>query len=144
MNILVSACLLGISCRYDAKSKTDEKIVALIKNSNFHFIPVCPEILGGLQTPRIPCEIKNQKVVTENDEDKTAQFQKGANEVLRIAKLFDCKIAILKENSPSCGSKKIYDGTFTRTLIDGDGITSKLLKENGIKVFGESEVEKLK
>ncbi len=143
MNVLVSACLLGVPCRYDAASKANEKVLSVLKNPVFNLIPVCPEILGGLPTPRPPCEIKGGRVITENGEDRTGEYQKGAEEVLRLSKMFRCKFAILKENSPSCGSNKIYDGTFLRKLTDGNGMTAKLLKENGITVFGESNLDEL-
>lgn len=150
MNILISACLLGTSCRYDAKSKPNQKILDLIKNPNVNLIPFCPEIYGGLPTPRTPCEITviepvemtnntTLKVVSADGIDRTFEYEKGANEALRLCKLFDIKTAILKEKSPSCGSGLIYDGTFSRKLVEGDGVTAKLLKENGIRVFGESD-----
>ena len=135
-NILVSACLLGVSCRYDGKSKPNEKIIAL--KDKYNLIPVCPEIMGGLPTPRIPSEICGEKVISENGTDVTKQYRKGAEETLRLAKIFDCKMAILKEKSPSCGYGRIYDGTFSKVLTDGNGITAELLIENGIKILGES------
>ncbi len=140
MNILVSACLLGVACRYDGASKPNEKILSMLRNPVFNLIPVCPEILGGLPTPRPPCEISKGRVVTQSGENKTVEYERGADEVLRLAKLFNCSLAILKENSPSCGSGKVYDGTFSRRLTDGDGIAASLLKANGIKVVGESEL----
>ena len=143
MNILVSACLLGVACRYDGKSKPNEKILAMLNNPVFNLIPVCPEILGGLSTPREPCEIRGERVVTESGIDRTEEYERGAAETLRIAKLFRCNLAIFKEKSPSCGSGKIYDGSFSRTLTDGDGITTRLLKANGIRVVGESELDGL-
>ena len=112
----------------------------MLKNPVFNLIPVCPEILGGLPTPRPPCEISDGRVVTQSGENKTVEYERGADEVLRLAKLFNCRLAILKENSPSCGSGKIYDGTFSHALTDGDGITASLLKANGIRVVGESEL----
>lgn len=135
-NVLVSACLLGVSCRYDGKSKPNEKIIAL--KDKYNLIPVCPEIMGGLPTPRIPSEICGEKVISENGTDVTKQYRKGAEETLRLAKIFDCKMAILKEKSPSCGYGRIYDGTFSKVLTDGNGITAELLIENGIKILGES------
>ena len=137
MKLLVSACLLGINCKYNGKNNKNEKILELLKDHNL--IPVCPEILGGLPTPRIPSEIQNNKVITKDGKDVTKEYEKGAKEALKIAKLYDCKVAILKEKSPSCGCGKIYDGTFSKTLVDGDGMTSRLLKENNIKIIGESD-----
>ena len=95
MNILVSACLLGAACRYDGASKPNEKILSMLKNPVFNLIPVCPEILGGLPTPRPPCEISDGRVVTQSGENKTVEYERGADEVLRLAKLFNCRLAIL-------------------------------------------------
>lgn len=141
MNILVSACLLGVNCRFDGKSKFTEHLKALQEKHNL--IPICPEVYGGLKTPRDPAEKVMGKVITKNGEDVTEQFQKGAEEVLKLAKFYDCKLAILKERSPSCGYGKIYDGTFTGTIVDGNGVAAELLAQNGITVIGESEIEKM-
>ena len=135
MNILVSACLLGVACRYDGKSKGVSKIENLLKNHTL--IPICPEQLGGLPTPRFPSEKLNEKVINNKGIDVTLEYRKGAEEALKIAKLFNCKIAILKAKSPSCGFGKIYDGSFSKTLTDGNGVTAQLLLENGIEVFTE-------
>ena len=106
-------------------------------------IPICPEQMGGLATPRMPAERKAGGVFTENGTDVTVQYGRGAAEALRLAKLYGCTHAILKERSPSCGSGQIYDGSFSRALIPGDGVTAQLLKANGIVVLGESEVGEL-
>ena len=135
--LLVSACLLGVSCRYDGKSKGREEVSALAER--YDLIPVCPEQLGGLPTPREPSEILGDRVVSRTGEDVTGPFRKGAEETLRIARLTGCRKALLKSKSPSCGSGLIYDGTFSRTLAEGDGVTARLLKENGLEVFGEGE-----
>lgn len=137
---LVSACLLGVKCRHDGKSKTNKKILRLVKTKIL--IPVCPEIFGGLPTPREKAEIRGKKVITESGKDVTKYFKKGAEEVLKMAKLFNAKFAILKEKSPSCGVEKIYDGTFSGKLIRGSGITADLLKRKKIKVFSEKIYEK--
>lgn len=141
MTILVSACLLGCPCRYDGKSKPNDGVLALMEHHTL--IPVCPEQMGGLATPRPPAERKGDGVFTENDTDVTAQYSRGAEEALRLARLYGCTCTILKERSPSCGSGEIYDGRFSRTLIEGDGVTAALLKQNGIAVYGESEVAEL-
>ena len=141
MTILVSACLLGCPCRYDGKSKPNDAVLALMEQHTL--IPICPEQMGGLATPRVPAERRGDGVFTETGGDVTAQYRRGAEEALRLAKLYGCTHAILKERSPSCGSGQIYDGSFSRTLMDGDGVTAQLLKENGITVLGESEVEGL-
>ena len=140
MNILISGCLLGLKCRYDGKEKKLPEIEKLIKLYNL--IPVCPEQLGGLPTPRIPAERVKDRVITQAGADVTEEYQLGAKEALKIAKLYNCKKAILKEKSPSCGYGKIYDGTFSRNLTDGNGVTANLLIDNGIEIFGESEIEK--
>ncbi|MBR5273439.1 MAG: DUF523 domain-containing protein [Clostridia bacterium] len=141
MNVLISACLLGVGCRYDGISKKYDGIENLI--GKYNLIPVCPEIMGGLKTPRNPAEIVGDRVVCDNSDDVTAQYLKGARETLRLAKMFSCEFAILKANSPSCGNSKIYDGTFSHRLIDGMGVTAKLLTENGIKVINENEISEL-
>lgn len=135
---IVSACLAGIKCRWDGETRPCEKIVKLVKQGKA--IPVCPEQLGGLSTPRIPSEQKGDKVFARNGKEVTAEFQKGAEEALKIAKLVNCDEAILKSKSPSCGSNKIYDGTFSGKLINGDGVFVKILKKNNIKVITEKEI----
>lgn len=142
MNILVSACLLGLACRYDGKSKPCEDVIKLTEKYNL--IPFCPEVMGGLATPRHPSEIVGDRVINLIDEDVTAQYKKGAEEALKIAKMYNCKYAILKEKSPSCGSGIIHNGKFDGGYIDGDGITARLLKENRIKVLGESDINNFK
>ncbi|MBV1757477.1 MAG: DUF523 domain-containing protein [Dethiosulfatibacter sp.] len=138
--MLISACLLGINCKYNGESNYNQKIVDLIKDESV--IPVCPEQLGGLTTPRLPCEIvilNGEKRVIRNDGiDVTEAFQKGAEETLRIAKMFNESIAILKTKSPSCGSCQIYDGTFSGRVIEGSGLTAELLTDNHIRVFDEN------
>ncbi len=135
--ILVSTCLLGVPCRYDGTAKADERILSLAKTR--HLIPVCPEQLGGLPTPRPPAERSGTRVLTRDDRDVTAQFQRGAEETLRLARLFSCRIAILKANSPSCGSGQIYDGCFCGRTIPGDGMTAALLKQEGLTVLSEKD-----
>lgn len=106
-------------------------------------VPVCPEILGGLPTPRTPSERQGERVVSKTGADVTAAYQKGAEEVLRLARLFGCRKALLKERSPSCGRGQIYDGSFSGRLIPGDGVTARLLEQEGIAVFGESQLQQL-
>jgi len=136
--ILVSACLLGIKCRYDGKSKKNKKVLKLAKKKIL--IPVCPEILGGLPTPREPAEKRKNRVITKSGKDVTEYFKKGAKEVLKIAKILKIKKAILKQRSPSCGSGQIYDGTFSGRVIKGDGVTTALLKKHKIKVISEEDL----
>ena len=135
---IVSACLAGIKCRYNGTSAPCPKIIALVQQGKA--IPVCPEQLGGLTTPRAPAEIKNNKVITKEGKNLTKEFKLGAKEALKIAKLANCKEAILKSKSPSCGCGLIYDGTFSEKLIRGDGIFAKLLKDNRIKITNEEDL----
>lgn len=140
MNILISACLLGVYCRYDGVIKQYAAVQSLIQHERIHLIPICPEQAGGLATPREPAERQGNKVVTCAGHDVTQAYQKGAEQALYLAKLFHCPYAVLKEKSPSCGSGAIYDGTFTRTLTDGDGVTAALLRCHGIHVIGEHDI----
>lgn len=137
-SILISACLLGEKCRYDGESKPTAKVIAL--SEKYNLIAVCPEVLGGLKTPRVPCEIVENRVLGKDKTDKTAEYMRGAKETLRLAKENNCKTAILKSKSPSCGKGLIYDGTFSGKLKVGDGVTAKLLTENGIRVLTEEEI----
>ena len=135
--LLVSACLLGCPCRYDGKTKENADVIAL--KENYELIPVCPEQLGGLPTPRLPSERVEDKVLMRDGTDVTGQYRKGAKAVLRLAKLFGAKKAVLKARSPSCGKDVVYDGTFSGALKAGSGVTALLLRENGIAVFTEEE-----
>ena len=135
--ILVSACLLGVPCRYDGTGTADARILSLAQTH--YIIPVCPEQLGGLPTPRPPAERHDTRVVTRDERDFTAAFVRGAEETLRLSRLFSCRIAILKANSPSCGSGQIYDGCFCGRLIPGDGMTAALLRQEGLTVLSEKD-----
>ncbi len=136
--IIVSACLAGIKCNYLGDDSPHPEVVELVRNGLA--IPICPEQLGGLPTPRIPAEIQGKKVMNKNGDDVTPNFQKGAEETLRIAKLVNCNKAILKSYSPSCGYGKIYDGSFSGKLISGNGITTELLMKNGIEIITETDL----
>ena len=140
MKILISACLLGCRCRYDGASKTQPWVAALAER--YELVPVCPEQLGGLPTPRPPAERRGDRVVTQSD-DVTEQYRRGAEETLKLCKLLGCEAAVLKERSPSCGHGQVYDGTFSGTLTAGDGVTAELLTAHGIPVYGESQIETL-
>ena len=137
-NILVSACLLGQSCRYDGKSKPCERVIAL--KDTYNLIPICPEVMGGLPTPRTPSEICGELVLMKDGRNVTENYNRGAQKALEIARENACTVAILKEKSPSCGSGLIHNGLFDGDLIEGDGITAKLLKSQGILVLGESKI----
>ena len=141
MRILVSACLLGCSCRYDGKSKPCEQIISLA--SRHCLIPVCPEQLGGLATPRPPAEIMGKRVINNQGHDVTQAYEKGAMEALKLYQALGCQMAILKSRSPSCGCGQVYDGAFSSALRPGDGVTAALLKQHGIRVLTEEEHEKI-
>ncbi len=142
MKIMVSACLLGDNVKYDGTNNRNQDLINFLKK--YEIIKVCPECLGGLSIPRVPAEIKNNKVINKDNNDVTNEFILGAMKTLEIAKKNNIKIAILKESSPSCGSNTIYDGTFTHTKIKGNGIMATLLKENGIIVLNENNYEEYK
>lgn len=141
---IVSACLAGIKCRYDGKENTSEKILKLVEQGKA--MVVCPEVLGGLDIPRKPCEIRKDEngleyVINIEEKDCTEAFRLGAQKTLEIAKIVGAEVAILKAKSPSCGCGKIYDGNFNGVLIQGDGLTAKLLKENNITVYTEEDID---
>ena len=139
MTILVSACLLGCPCRYDGAAKADPRVLALMERHTL--IPVCPEQLGGLPTPRLPSERREGSVFDRGGKDVTVQYRQGAEEVLRLARLYGCTHAVLKERSPSCGNGQIYDGSFSHVLVPGSGVAAELLAQNGITVLGESQAD---
>jgi uncharacterized protein YbbK (DUF523 family) len=140
---LVSACLLGVACRYDGKSSLDIDIRKLVEEGKA--VPICPEEVGGLSTPRLPAEIVGgdgfdvldgkAKVINSNGDDVTEEFIRGAQQALQLAQSFGVTEALLKEKSPSCGSQIIYDGTFQRKKLAGSGVTAALLQRHGIKVI---------
>ena len=135
--ILISACLIGLNCKYDGGNNENSKLVELMKEKDL--VPICPEQLGGLKTPRASAERKQEKVITKEGVDVTKEYQKGAEEVLKLAKKLNIKKAILKSRSPSCGIEEIYDGTFSHNLIKKDGVTAELLKKNEIEVISSDE-----
>ena len=146
---LISACLLGIRCTWDGTNKyQNDKAIELLKDEIL--IPVCPEQLGGLKTPRPSQEIQegtgenvlssNCRVMNRNGEDVTREFIRGAEETLKIAKLFKVSQFIGKSRSPSCGCGEIYDGSFSERLVSGDGVTTALLRRNGIRIIPEEDL----
>jgi uncharacterized protein YbbK (DUF523 family) len=136
--IIVSACLAGVCCRYDGAGKPCEAVVRLVAEGQA--IPVCPEQLGGLPTPRQPAEQIGDKVMRKDGVDVTTEFRRGAQEALKIARQVGAKTAILKARSPSCGSGKVYDGSFTDRLADGNGVFAALCKKEGMDVKTEEEI----
>ena len=141
--LLISACLLGVECKYSGghNAMAAEKIAAL--REKCRLIPVCPETAGGLPTPRDPSERRGGAVVSCKGRNVTAEYSKGADVAVSLAERNGCKMALLKEKSPSCGSGVIYDGTFTGRLIAGDGLAAERLKARGVRVRGESEVDEI-
>lgn len=133
----LSACLCGECCRYDGASKCIPELKKLYDENRA--ILVCPEVMGGMPVPRKPCEIKNGRVINRDGEDMTEFYLKGARAALELCRKYNVRKAVLKQNSPSCGSKHIYDGSFSGGLIDGEGIAANLLSENGIEVSGEEK-----
>lgn len=140
-SVLVSACLLGARCRYAGDGKRLGGLDALMRRAQI--VPVCPEIYGGLPTPRAPAERRGDRVINRDGADVTAEFERGAQEALELAELFGARFALLKERSPSCGSGEIYDGSFGGVRVDGDGVAAALLKAHGVEVYGESRLEEL-
>lgn len=139
MKILVSACLLGVFCRYDGKTRLNEAVAAL--REKHELVPFCPEIYGGLPTPRDPAEILDGRVVTSRGNDVTAQYEKGAQEAVRLAQMMGCELAILQDRSPSCGVGSVHNGLFDGGLVEGDGVAARLLREAGIAVLRASDVK---
>jgi len=139
--ILISACLVGENCKYNGGNNLHPQIDALLEK--YDLIPFCPEEEGGLPTPRNPSEVKGESVFMDNGKDVTENFLKGAKKALMLCLFLKIKIAVLKERSPSCGTHQIHDGSFSEKLINGMGVTAKLLKENGIEVYSEDEIDKL-
>ena len=138
--VIVSACLLGENCKYNGGNNKNQKIIDFLLDKEV--VPVCPEVMGGMSTPRLKSEIdfnNKNKVINEHKEDVSEFFIKGANKALEKVYNSDAKIAIVKEKSPSCGKNKIYNGKFDGTIIDGSGMFTRLLKENGIKVLTEED-----
>lgn len=142
-SVLISACLLGVNCKYNggANPVSEARLAAL--KEKYTLVPVCPESYGGLATPRPPSERVGERVLARDGADVTAQYEKGAQAALRLAELFGCKRAILKERSPSCGHGTIYDGTFSGALTPGDGVTAALLAAHGVAVYGEGDIPRL-
>lgn len=137
--ILISACLIGDKTKYDGKSNYHPLVKQLLEK--YELVPFCPEVEGGLPTPRQPSEIIKDKVMNKEGKDVTRNFKDGASKALMICQYLGIKMAILKEGSPSCGLNQVYDGTFTGKKIKGSGITAQLLIKNGIKVISENDIE---
>ncbi len=147
--ILVSACLLGIDCKYDGSNNLSHDVLGFLRDEGC-FIASCPELLGGLSIPRGPYEIMDgtgkevlegaARVVSGKGEDVTEEFLRGARETLRVVKRNGVKLAVLKAGSPSCGVGRIYDGTFSGGLIKGDGVTAALLRKEGVRLISDRKL----
>lgn len=141
---LISSCLAGVNCRYNGGNSENKVVLKLVKEGKA--IAVCPEQLSGLPTPRVPCEIiidknGNKKIINKDGKDLTKEFIEGAEKTLAIAKAKGIKKAILKSKSPSCGCGLVYDGTFSGTLVKGNGLAAELLIKNGFEVYTENDLE---
>lgn len=139
--ILVSLCLLGYNYKYNGGNNYIDKIEEIKKF--YDVFAFCPEESSGLGTPRKPSEIKDDKVIMIDGKDVSSYFKKGAENALKLCERENIKLALLKEKSPSCGSSFIYDGSFSNKIIKGEGITTRLLRKNGIKVYSEEEIDQL-
>lgn len=141
--LLISACLLGSNCKYSGGNNALPAAALARLKACYRLIPACPETAGGLPIPRQPSERIGERVISKIGHDVTAEFEKGADVAIALARRYGCRKALLKANSPSCGSGRIYDGTFTGTLIDGDGAAAEKLRALGVAVYSEKELDKL-
>ena len=141
--LLVSACLLGFNCKYSGGNNTLDPGTIRALREKWALVPVCPETAGGLGVPREPSERRGERIVNRRGEDVTEAFARGAETACRLCERFDCRRALLKENSPSCGCGRIYDGSFSGTLTEGDGLTAERLLQRGAAILGESRIEEL-
>jgi len=139
MKIMVSACLLGENCKYNGSNNLSEKVMEFI--NGHEVIPVCPEVMGGLPTPRVPSEIVNGVVTSAEGRSVDMEFRKGAQMGLSLAKKNNVDLVILQSRSPSCGAKQIYDGTFSGNKIDGQGVFAKMLIENGFRIVDVEDLD---
>ncbi len=142
-HLLISSCFLGNNCKYNGGNNALPSETVRKLRENYVLIPICPEVAGGLPIPREPSERLGGIIIGRSGRDVTEEFEKGAETALRLAQRFDCRKALLKERSPSCGSGHIYDGSFTGTVVPGDGAAAEKLRAAGVALFGESDAEKL-
>jgi len=138
MKIAVSACLLGHDCKYNGGNNRSQKVLNYVEGHEV--IPVCPEVTGGLPTPRVPVELKGGRAINKDGQDVTEFFRRGVEKTMEKLAGQDIDLAILKSKSPSCGCKQIYDGSFTKTLINGKGMFAQALAEAGIPMVDEDDV----
>ena len=142
--LLISSCLLGLATRYDGRTKAvfSESDISRL-SEKYELVPVCPEIYGGLPTPRTPSERVGDRVLMKDGTDVTANYRKGASDALVLCRILGIKKALLKARSPSCGKGEVYDGSFSGTLVSGHGVAAELLLNNGVEVYTENELDKL-
>ena len=143
IKVLISACLLGDNVKYSGGNNLTPELVTLLEKYNVDIIKVCPECFGGLPIPRVPSEIKENKVFSKHNKDVTEEFLTGAEKTLEIAKDNEVDFVILKERSPSCGSSYIYDGSFSGKVIQGQGFTARKLNEENIVIFSEENLKEI-
>ncbi len=136
--LLVSSCLLGVACNHEGGHSRRPAVEALA--ASYRVIPICPEVCGGLSTPRPAAEIRGDRVVNRDGDDVTAAYERGAQAAVEMARAVGARRAVLKARSPSCGSAQVYDGTFTRTLRNGEGVTAAALRAAGVEVCSEEDV----
>ncbi|MDO4531893.1 MAG: DUF523 domain-containing protein [Bacillota bacterium] len=141
MKIAVSACLLGHNCKYSGGNNRSQKVLDYIEGHEV--VPVCPEVTGGLPTPRVPVELKDGKAINRDGEDVTEYFCRGVELTMKKVQEEGVSLAILQPRSPSCGSKQIYDGTFAKTLIDGKGMFAQALVEAGIPILDGDDIPEI-
>ncbi len=137
--ILVSACLTGVPCRYDGTTATDEQLIAYFASLSMPILPICPEVLGGLPVPREPSEIVQGTVKTASGTEVHSSFHAGCTKAVDIARMYGVTCGVLNERSPACGVHHIYDGTFSKTLIKGQGLLAQYLRRAGIPVYTAKE-----
>lgn len=142
-SVLISACLMGFECKYSGGSNALSPETLSRLREKYRLIPVCPESAGGLPTPREPSERRDGRVVSRSGRDVTEQYRRGAETALFLAEKYGCRRALMKENSPSCGSATVYDGSFSGRLVPGMGTAAEILEKNGVRVLGESRVNEL-
>ena len=141
--LLISACLLGAKCKYSGGSNALDPRTLEALRARWELIPVCPETAGGLGVPREPSERRGTRVLSRSGRDVTAEYRRGAEIARKLCVRFGCRRALLKERSPSCGCGAVYDGSFSGTLVPGDGVAAELLREHGLALFGESDAGRL-
>ena len=143
IKVLISACLLGDNVKYSGGNNFTPELVTLLEKYNVKIIKICPECFAGLPIPRVPSEIREDKVFSKDGRDITEEFLSGAEKTYQVAKNKEIDFAILKERSPSCGSSFIYDGSFLGKVIQGQGLTTRRLNRENIVIFSEENLKEI-